>query len=301
MISKYHNAYAPLWLDISEDYAYVDIIAGDKFAYFEVEVLQHTNTVDIQKYVQALMGDRQSMQYNIFVNDSPYSSPDNLFIATRSAMQIGEASDIIDRVDKILTDRKELSVYDGYPCEISVFYGDPINEIQNVPIDCSDTVISTKPIYSATYTTPICQQQISNGYYAEYTTPVCQHQINPYSGEYSGILCQQQDLPVGNAMLTLTLQLIGLLNSKIQIDWSIYPELLITQTLFVKINVTFATMQGLESEEFELVIDANQGSDTFKISGNEPDYINNSNTYVSYMFPNPYNGTQIESEIIIGI
>ncbi|MDR2066108.1 MAG: hypothetical protein LBP85_10440 [Prevotellaceae bacterium] len=193
MIPVYHNAFAPLWLDIpGSGSASVVITAGGRTIMLEVEILSNEKTVDIQKYVQSLLGDSQSMEYYVAVNGNENADP---YIATRSAQQISETNDISSRVDKILTDRKKLTVYDGFPCEISIFQNTPNAEIINIPVTCNDAIITTVT-WSAEWTNRICQKVRELFLFAEYTNPVCQREeatITYPSAQYTQPVCQKRD------------------------------------------------------------------------------------------------------------
>jgi hypothetical protein len=193
MIPTYHNAFAPIWLDIPGDgSASVVIISGEQSIALEVEILSNQNTVDIQKYVQALMGDKQFVRYNIKIND--VQMPDT-YLATRSAQQAGEPNDISDRANRILTDRKKLTVYDGFPCEISIFQNEPDAKIINTPVTCDDKAITTI-IYLASYGGKICQKVIELFVSASYGNPVCQkidQTITYTDAEWTEPVCQKYD------------------------------------------------------------------------------------------------------------
>ena len=159
MIPQYHNAFAPTWLDIQgtgfKIVTVQETMNPANTVSFEVEILSEQNTVDIQKYVQSLLGNNQSITYKIMIESAFISE----HTATKSAQQIGEASNINSRLNKILTDRKRLIVYPDYPCEISVLIP---YKIINFPISCNDSEITVPTITSTILVDESGNQAIDN-------------------------------------------------------------------------------------------------------------------------------------------
>ena len=260
MIPKFHNAFAPALLDINlpiDDIATVKLTAGNKTITFEVEVLSQTNTVDIQKYVRALMKTgQQSLRYNVKVNDVDYGT----YTATRSAQQIGENNNIENRVNKVLTDRKKLKVYDGYPCEVSLLLGEPTNDIMNINISCDDSEISTILLYSAAYTKPICQKETLT-FSATYFEPICQKidetELITYTAMWVTPICQKEQQVLPPIEITLGYRLEG--QNTLYITWnsSYNFSQIIDVDLEIELNLG---IQGLDMHYGTIPITGSTGS-----------------------------------------